>query len=583
MKMLAVRIVGLFVLGVVVAIGLINFPDGSTTSTETAVITNFDADFTVSQDGTLAAVETLTLNFPVSKHGIFRLLDTRDQNHARNRLFPYDITVTRDGHSEPFEILRQKHARYRTIKIGDADKLIYGQHVYRIAYKIDGVLTPGEAGTPTQFYWNVIGSGWLNQIDAYDLRVHLPAAAASLECGVGVGTRPTPCNAGSGTDLRIKSAESAAPLSPNTPVTIRAGLNIPTPAADTRPWPSALDPVLGTSPVLLGGVGVLALLVTIGGFALSRSVGEKAPPYPLMYAPPEGIGPAQAAYILTEKVENKAFVATMMYAAEKGAVNLNLEDKNWQLSGTDKGEVWTQLDAVTAQTGASLGVVTPGSSFTAAPGSVSSGQQLKTALSAFESNTEGWAKTSGLMVTSGLGGFGGLVILAAAGLAVFAGAFNLQNMSILALIPGLFAISALGVGVSGAGTKRTAAGRDLWSRIGGFHRILSTPSAQDRFDFSGRKELYTSYLPWAVAFDCADEWAKKYRVETGQEPPTPSYFPMYAGVHTGAYVNQMVNSFDSAVSSAISSYEATQRSSSSGGGGGFSGGGGGGGGGGGSW
>ena len=138
------------------------------------------------------------------------------------------------------------------------------------------------------------------------------------------------------------------------------------------------------------------------------------------------------------------------------------------------------------------------------------------------------------------------------------------------------------VAFSGAGTKRTPAGRDLWSRVGGFRRILSTPSAQDRFDFAGRKDLYTAYLPWAVAFDCADEWAKKYRVETGEEPPAPTWFPAYYGAHTGNYVSQMVDSFDSTVSSAISSYEATQ-SSSSGGGGGFSGGGGGGGGGGGSW
>jgi hypothetical protein len=90
---------------------------------------------------------------------------------------------------------------------------------------------------------------------------------------------------------------------------------------------------------------------------------------------------------------------------------------------------------------------------------------------------------------------------------------------------------------------------------------------------------------WAVAFDCADQWAAKYRAETGLEPPVPAYFPGYAGSHTGNYTDQMVNSFSSTVDGAISSYQATQSSSSSGGGGGggFSGGGGGGGGGGGSW
>ncbi len=157
-------------------------------------------------------------------------------------------------------------------------------------------------------------------------------------------------------------------------------------------------------------------------------------------------------------------------------------------------------------------------------------------------------------------------------------------MTMVALIPGAFAVFGSPMLKTGAGTKRTRQGRDLWSRIGGFHRVLSTPSSQDRFDFSGRQELYTAYIPWAVAFGCADEWAAKYRTETGTEPPVPHYFgSAYAGAAAGSYVDSMVSDFNDTVSSAISSYQATQSSSSSGGGGGFSGGGGGGGGGGGSW
>jgi uncharacterized membrane protein len=114
--------------------------------------------------------------------------------------------------------------------------------------------------------------------------------------------------------------------------------------------------------------------------------------------------------------------------------------------------------------------------------------------------------------------------------------------------------------------------------------MLATPSAEQRFDFSGRKELYTAYIPWAVAFGVADEWAAKYKLETGEEPPAPHYFASTLGYTGGSFAASMADDFSSTVSSAISAYEATQSSSSSGGGGGgFSGGGGGGGGGGGSW
>ena len=107
----------------------------------------------------------------------------------------------------------------------------------------------------------------------------------------------------------------------------------------------------------------------------------------------------------------------------------------------------------------------------------------------------------------------------------------------LALIPGLFAVFAIELLRPGAGTRRTAAGRDLWSRIGGFRRILATPSAEERFDFSGRKELYTAYIPWAVAFGVADEWAEKYRIETGEEPPAPSYASAYHGYAGGSFAS----------------------------------------------
>ena len=99
----------------------------------------------------------------------------------------------------------------------------------------------------------------------------------------------------------------------------------------------------------------------------------------------------------------------------------------------------------------------------------------------------------------------------------------------------------------------------------GFRRVLATPSSEDRFDFSGRKELYTAYIPWAVAFGVADQWAEKYRIETGEEPPTPVYFGSGYGYTGGNFASSMADDFSSTVSSAISAYQATQSSSSSGG------------------
>jgi uncharacterized membrane protein len=225
----------------------------------------------------------------------------------------------------------------------------------------------------------------------------------------------------------------------------------------------------------------------------------------------------------------------------------------------------------------------PGGRFTVRRKDVTAGEELQSEIRGFEKATRTWGAENGFLSPSGMGTGGGFVVVIAIALAFFAALATWFGMSITGLVFAAFALTAAPLMQRGASTRRTSRGRELWSRIGGFERMLSTPSSKQRFDFSGRQELYTAYIPWAVAFGCADAWAKKYRTEVGAEPPVPAYFAgYYAGDHTGEYVSQMVGDFDATVNSSIAAYAATQSHSSSGGGG-FSGGGGGGGGGGGSW
>ncbi len=369
-------------------------------------------------------------------------------------------------------------------------------------------------------------------------------------------------------------------LAPHTPVTLQTRMDIPAPAQDRAGWPLRLEAVLGSSEPALLIVLLLALLAGAFGLLLGRQSRESTPPFPLMYAPPDGIGPAEALYVYSERVPREAFVASIMQTAEKGATTLD-HSSGWTITDAGSPDAWQKLDPVSAYAAQSLDV--PGGSFTADT-SVTAGSKLKTALAQFEAATKSWARQNGLVVTAGMGSFGSLLVLGAGALAVFIAVKNPFDMSVLALVPGLFAVFALETLLTGASTKRTPAGRDLWSRIGGFRRILATDSAEARFDFSGRKELYTAYIPWAVAFGVAEQWAAKYRLETGELPPDPSYVGSWGtGYAAGSFASSMADDFSSTVSSAISAYQATQSSSSSSGGGGFSGGGGGGGGGGGSW
>lgn len=591
MKRLVGTAIALGVLALLLCIPALFYGNGSVDPvSEDTTITDYAADFTVADDGDLSVVETITVDFPVyGKHGIFRFWDKIDQNNPHARLEPEDVSVTRDGQDEPFELSDDDHGRFLVAKIGSADiTLPLGEHVYVIRYTIDGVLAENQRSVTgsdlrTMFYWQLVPRGWQQTIDQATLTVHLPEPAQDeVRCAVGTDSDSGCTVQGGGTtDLTVQTGQ----LGSRTPVTIATGLDMATPdPGHSVPWTGRWDRVLSGSVVALVVVLLLAAGATVLGSVLGARSREKEPRYPLMYAPPEGIGPAQATYIYSEDVDRTAYVASLMWAAEKGAVDLQRNGDTWTITDKAGPQGWTGLDEVTTDIAHILSG--PGTSFTASKKDVQAGQRLKTELDRFEASVKNWGRTSGNLVSNGLGGFGGLLVLAGFGAAIACAVWNPFSMSMLGLVPGGLAIGGTSLMATGAGTVRTRKGRDLWSQVGGFRRILATPSSKQRFDFSGRQELYTAYIPWAIAFGVADQWAQKYRTETGQEPPVPDYFgSSYAGAATGSYVSSMVDSFSSTVDSAISSYNATQSSSSSGGGGGggFSGGGGGGGGGGGSW
>ena len=135
----------------------------------------------------------------------------------------------------------------------------------------------------------------------------------------------------------------------------------------------------------------------------------------------------------------------------------------------------------------------------------------------------------------------------------------------------------------GVRTKRTTAGRELWTRAGGFARFLTTDSSESRFDAGRAPRLVPPVPRWALALGVADRWAYRFESQGVAVPTVPwIYWYGFAPFHPAS----MATSFDSAISSATTAYASSRVSSGVGGsfgGGGFSGGSGGGGGGGGSW
>lgn len=580
-------IVQLGVFGVLVLVLLVTHvsPFGTsqdTENTETTTITDYRVASTIAASGDMDVTETIDVLFPSGgKHGIFRYFDTHDASDARVVRRPERIRVLRDGEQERVQSSWEDDRRFRVLKIGDPFvTLTPGVHTYEISYRVPHVLTRVE-GDRAGYYWNVVPGGWDQPIDRATITTTFPGPVESSRCVVGWRSG-TPCLAQadeSGTALRVEVSDLPA----RTPVTVQAtSAGAPSEVAPALPWSVRWQPLLGAqwwAPLL-----ALLLLVPAGllGARLAGLTKEKAPGFGLRYTPPPGVGPAQAAYLLTERPGRKeAFIGNLMFAAANGWVRMERSGSSWTVTGNPEVD-WNEVDPVTAAQVTSLGIA-GGRTFTATPRNIKSGEVLSRALTAAKSQPVTWARREGLVERAGLGAWLWPLVLVAVGLYVLCG-FLLPVPALAALVPAAFAASALPGLTTRAMSRRTATGREQWAAAGGFRRTLATPSAVDRFDFSGREELYTAYIPWAVAFGCAEEWAAKYRSETGTPAPEPAYLVgAYTGAGQSGGAGSMVDSFSTAVTSSISSYQASQSSSDSGGGGGFSGGGGGGGGGGGSW
>ncbi len=561
-------------------------PAEGDTEPELVRITDYRADFTVRADGRLDATETITATFPPGRHGIFRFWDLTDQGDPHVRLVPRSIEVTRDGSEEPFDLQWASGTRERVAKIGSADvELAAGSHVYTIRYAIDGALAPqsrdsggtwaaGDSGSA--FVWSVLPAGWAMPIDRATLTVRLPERPREVACQIGDGST-RPCEVSQeGSTLSI----TAAGLPPRTPVSVRADLEADAPGRTSVPWRISWDPLLGRSELVLG----LLLLLTALGFGLGRwwagRAAEDSPGQPVMYAPPDGLGPVQTHYVAHERLPGDALVATLLHQAERGLIKLEqLSPKQWRIEGLGTAQQWMEADPVSRSVATQLGITGPGDVFDA-DGSVASGQTLQAVQKNLGSITKQWAINDGYLVGVASERRHQVLVVLAGVVGVVLAVTRPFGITMVAAPAFGVLIGGAGLLTSGIGTRRTTAGRDAWARSAGFRRLLSTPSSEVRFDFAAQKDLYLAYIPYAVAFGCADAWAEKYRRAMNEAPPQPTWYPVttggggWFGGDDGGF-----GSFESSLQSSISAYEATQSSSSSGGGGGgFSGGGGGGGG-----
>jgi len=562
----------------------------------------------IDASGELRVTETIDYDFGLShRHGIFRNIPVRfDHDETYERIYPIDDIDVRGGSGRtPTDTEISDSGGVKTLKIGDPDKTITGQHRYVISYVVRGAVN--RFPDHDELYWNAVGTEWSVAAGPVSVVVTGPADIGQTACFAGPQGSSLPCEGGTKAGRRATFRQET--LQPGEGLTVVVALP-PDTVADPGPILDekfAFERAFAVTKASLGLFSaLLALLVAAVAWLYWRvgrdrrfvgqipgllppdgvaAVEERQPLLaenegPVEYQPPKDMRPALMGVLIDERADPLDVTATIVDLAVRRHLRIDELPRRWFLSRQDwrltKLEpapddalcTWEEqlLDAL-FDTGNEVDISDLKNSFYVDL------KKIQTSLYA-DVMSRGWFtrhpdKARGLWFAAGAvataAGVGITVLLARETHLALAGLpFVLAGLLLLAMHRRM--------------PSRTAKGSAALAQALGFRRYLAT-AEKLQLQFEEGAGIFARYLPYAVVLGETKRWAKAFESLGAQAGDQVYWYGGPSGFDARHFADS-VSAFSSATSGTVAS---TPSSSGSSGFSGGSSGGGGGGGGGGSW
>ncbi len=543
------------------------------------IISDFNSYIGINTNGTVDFEERILYDFgSAQKHGIYRSIPVTkvNQDNKTYKMEFSDITVNADSPT-PATHKNNFDNNILTIQIGDPNKLVTGQNLYDIRYKVSGAIT--YFTDHDELYWNITGNQWEVPIQKVESQITVPFQAVNVgdvkaECWTGMsGETRKNCTVNVMSNIVLTTAD---PLNPKEGLTVVVSF--------PKGVVQAVEPIqikpIDESLIQRMAVFTVSAIVTAGGFLWyvfypikvflkwlreRKNTKSKERIVAAWFESPEtldkrSLTPAETGCLVDKDVDHKAISATIIDLAQRGFIKIIVNEKK-QVSLQKIINYREKKELVSFEMDLLDGLFSNGAL------EVRNISDLKTDTSFYGTIESFKAKISRDLVD------GGLFKDNPIGTKLY-----FSVIGVISLITFNFMMAFISFFMGRKSARRTDLGIEKYSEAVSLKNFLVSQSEQLNFQ-SQNQMFFEKLLPFATAFGVERIWAKRFE---GLELVQPGW---YDGDISNVYAFSVISgSLNSSIRSNISYMSSTRSSSgfSSGFSGGSSGGGGGGGGGG-SW
>jgi uncharacterized membrane protein len=550
-------------------------------------INKFHSDIMIGEDSSLIVKETIDVEFHQARHGIYREIPFKYRDDLGKVITtPTKVLSVTDGSGKTLKYKVERTGPMIHVRIGDAKRYVEGRWTYIITYKVENVILFFK--DHDELYWNVTGNYWKAPIKEASATAFLTIKGKSKNLMVagyegGYGSKE---------ECGYETYDNSGKFFTKRSLNMGEGLTIvfgwdKDLVSSPSSWKKFLWAMnLGENWVFL--LPIFSFLYMGNRWYRKGRDPKVRESVTVMYEPPkfenQPLTPAEVGTLVDEKLDPRDITSTIVGLAVKGYVKIEETKKEGILF--DKRDYYLrkvknhdsnlnpfEIELMKALFPAAL----PGTLISDLKNKFYTNLDILKKVLYGELIRKKYFLSSPEKVRNSYMAAGILVFV----FGVLAFVFLLPNPGWKGIVAGILT----GIPVLAFAKfmpVKTRTGASAYMDVLGFQEFMNR-AEKDRLERMGDKDLFSKFLPYAIALDVADNWAKAFE-GIYQDPPDWYVSPVGFRTFSPYVFTHSLNSVTSTLSSAMFS---APRSSGGGGSGGFGGGGfsggGFGGGGGGSW